>query len=67
MEENTAMGYRKATHAEAVYIARALNLHIDTVWSIIEGMTYTTFADLEMAVHRAFLKHPDTVAPAIQE
>lgn len=67
MEENAAMGHRKATHAEAVYIARALNLHIDTVWNIIEGMTYTTFADLEMAVHRAFLQHPETNAHAIRE
>jgi hypothetical protein len=67
MEENNTMGNRKATHAEAVYIARALNLHIDTVWTIIEGMTYTTFADLEMAVHRAFLQHPESAPHTIQE
>ncbi len=50
------MEQRIATHAEAVFIARALNLRIETVWEIIRGLPYTTYADLETAVHRSFLQ-----------
>jgi hypothetical protein len=46
---------RLATHAEAVYVARALNLHIEAVWQIIQGLHYANYADLELAVHNAFL------------
>jgi len=51
------MEQRIATHAEAVFIARALNLRIETVWEIIRGLPFTTYADLETAVHRSFLQH----------
>jgi len=51
------MQSRKATHAEAVYVARALNLHIESVWQIIQGLPYTHYAELETAVHSAFLPH----------
>ena len=51
------MEQRIATHAEAVFIARALNLRIETVWEIIRGLPYTTYADLETAVHKSFLQH----------
>ena len=55
------MHTRVATHAEAVYIARTLNLHIETVWKIIQGRPFTTYADLELVVHTAFLQqHTDT-------
>jgi hypothetical protein len=48
------MHSRIATHAEAVYVARALNLQIETVWHIIQGKPYATYADLELVVHNAF-------------
>ena len=51
------MEQRIATHAEAVFIARALNLRIETVWEIIRGLPFTTYADLETAVHKSFLQH----------
>jgi hypothetical protein len=51
------MSTRTATHAEAVYVARTLNVHIETVWHIIAGMSYANVADLELAVHEAFLQH----------
>jgi hypothetical protein len=44
---------RVATHAEAVYVARALNLQIETVWQIIQGRSYANYADLELVVHTA--------------
>ena len=50
------MDHRIATHAEAVYVARALNLHIEAVWQIIQGRHYATYADLELVVHNAFLQ-----------
>lgn len=50
-----AMRTRLTTHAEAVYIARALNLRIETVWQIIQDLPYTSYNDLELAVHTAFL------------
>ncbi len=46
---------RIATHAEAVYIARSLNLHIESVWEIIRGRNYCSYTELETAVHTAFL------------
>jgi hypothetical protein len=51
------MEQRIATHAEAVFIARALNIRIETVWEIIRGLPFTTYADLETAVHKSFLQH----------
>jgi hypothetical protein len=51
------MDHRLATHAEAVYVARALNLQIEAVWQIIQGRHYETYADLELVVHTAFLQH----------
>jgi hypothetical protein len=50
------MEQRIATHAEAVFIARALNLRIETVWEIIRGLPFATYADLETAVHNSFLQ-----------
>ncbi len=50
-----AIPTRLATHAEAVYIARALNLRIETVWQIIQGLPFSSFNELELAVHAAFL------------
>lgn len=50
------MDHRIATHAEAVYVARALNLQIEAVWQIIQGRHYATYADLELVVHNAFLQ-----------
>jgi hypothetical protein len=55
------MSTRTATHAEAVYVARALNIHIETVWRIIGGMAYGSVADLELAVHEAFLQEGEIV------
>jgi hypothetical protein len=50
---------KQATHSDAVYIARFLNLNIETVWEIIRGMKYSSQNELEMAVHHAFLhRHP---------
>ena len=54
------MQSRKATHAEAVYVARALNLHIESVWQIIQGLPFTHYAELETAVHSAFLPHRES-------
>jgi hypothetical protein len=50
------MHSRLATHAEAVYVARALNLHIEAVWQIIQGLHFASYTDLELAVHNAFLE-----------
>jgi hypothetical protein len=50
------MHSRLATHAEAVYVARALNLHIEAVWQIIQGLHFASYTDLELAVHSAFLE-----------
>ncbi len=58
------MEQRIATHAEAVFIARALNLRIETVWEIIRELPYTTYTELETAVHKAFLQRiPETRTP----
>jgi hypothetical protein len=51
------MNTRHATHAEAVYIARALNLNIESVWEAIRNMPFSSYADLELAVHRHFARH----------
>lgn len=56
------MQTRTATHAEAVYVARALNLHIEAVWRIIQGMRFAQYADLELAVHAAFRHEPGGAA-----
>jgi hypothetical protein len=54
------MHHRIATHAEAVYVARALNLQIEAVWQVIRGQRFASYADLELVVHTAFLqRRPD--------
>jgi hypothetical protein len=45
------METRHATHAEAVYLARAHNLSIESVWEIIRNLPFSSYADLELAVH----------------
>ncbi len=52
------MDHRRATHAEAVYVARALNLPIETVWQVVQGRPYATYTDLELVVHAAALRRP---------
>jgi hypothetical protein len=42
---------RPPTHPEAVYLARALNLNIETVWEIIRPLRFSSYTDLELAVH----------------
>jgi hypothetical protein len=59
------MHNRIATHAEAVYVARALNLQIEAVWQIIQGRPYATYADLELVVHTAFLHRQQELPRAI--
>jgi hypothetical protein len=44
----TAM--KKATHADAVLIARSMNMKVDVVWDIIGGMNYSSYSELVMAV-----------------
>jgi len=46
------MRTRRFTHAEAVYLARTLNMEIETVWEIIRHVPFSSFVELEMAVHR---------------
>jgi hypothetical protein len=41
---------KKATHADAVLIARSMNMQVDTVWEIIGGMNYASYSELVMAV-----------------
>jgi plasmid maintenance system antidote protein VapI len=49
---------KEATLADAVMIARLLDVQRDTVWEIIKGMKYSTMSELEMAVHLAFQVQP---------
>jgi hypothetical protein len=44
------MPSRPATHAEAVFIARSLNLSIEAVWEVIRNIECTSSTDLELAV-----------------
>jgi hypothetical protein len=44
------METRKPTHAEAVFVARALNLKIETVWGILQHVPFSSYADLETTV-----------------
>lgn len=46
------MRTRPATHAEAVYLARAFNLNIETVWEIIRKEPFSSYVELEIALHR---------------
>ena len=48
------MSSRLATHAEAVYIARSLNLNIEAVWEVIRRIEFTSYGDMESAVHDHF-------------
>jgi hypothetical protein len=41
---------KKATHADAVLIARSMNMKVDIVWDIIGGMNYASYSELVMAV-----------------
>lgn len=51
------MESRIATHAEAVVLAKSLNVQTELVWQIIQGLRYGDTAELERAVHDAFLPH----------
>ena len=51
------MESRTATHAEAVVLAKSLNVQTELVWQIIQGLRYSSTAELERAVHDAFLLH----------
>jgi hypothetical protein len=44
------METRRPTHAEAVFIARALNLHIEMVWEILRDVPFSSYAELELTV-----------------
>lgn len=41
---------KKATHADAVLIARSMNMKTETVWDIVGGMQYASYSELVMAV-----------------
>jgi hypothetical protein len=41
---------KKATHSDAVLIARSMNMKVDTVWDIVGGMNYASYSELVMAV-----------------
>jgi hypothetical protein len=41
---------KKATHSDAVLIARSMNMKVETVWDIIGGMNYASYSELVMAV-----------------
>jgi hypothetical protein len=51
------MEFRTATHAEAVVLAKSLNVQTELVWQIIQGLRFSSTAELERAVHDAFLPH----------
>lgn len=51
------MESRTATHAEAVILAKSLNVQTELVWQIIQGLRYSSTTELERAVHDAFLPH----------
>jgi hypothetical protein len=44
------METRFTTHAEAVYVARVLNLPIETVWEILRTVPFSSYAELELTV-----------------
>jgi len=46
-----------ATRADAAHLAKSLNVQSELVWQIIEGIQYSSYAELETAVHNAFLPH----------
>jgi hypothetical protein len=53
---------------EAVLVGHLLNINKETVWEIIRGMQYTTYAELAMAVHEAFAlisPHPPDLINAV--
>lgn len=50
---------RHATHAEAVYIARAMNLRIERVWQILQGHPEDSLTDLEQLLRAADLNGTD--------
>jgi hypothetical protein len=45
------MQTRHTTHAEAVYVARSLNLPIETVWGILKSVPFSSHVELELIVH----------------
>ena len=47
--------FQPATEADALLIVRFLNLYVETAWKTTRGMKYSSYAELEMAVHKAFL------------
>jgi DNA-binding MurR/RpiR family transcriptional regulator len=50
------MEERSATHAEAVYLARTLNLSVEAVWRVIQHVPYSSYADLDLAVRHAIAR-----------
>jgi hypothetical protein len=46
------METRPITHAEAVYLARAMNLEIQTVWEITRNVPFSSYSDLESTIRR---------------
>ena len=40
----------RASYDDAVVIARILEVTVDTVWPIIQGMRYVCYSDLKVAV-----------------
>ena len=47
--------FQPETDADELLIVRFLNLYVETVWKTTRGMKYSSYAELEMAVHKAFL------------
>jgi len=46
------METRPITHGEAVYLARALNLEIQTVWEITRNVPFSSYSDMESSIRR---------------
>ena len=45
---------REASYDDAVVIGRELNLNKDEVWKIVQGIRFSSHAELSMAIHREF-------------
>ena len=57
---------KEATRIDAIAIAHLLDVDKESVWKIIKGMSYSTYEELEMAVHEAFLGRPAKAEPVHQ-
>jgi hypothetical protein len=53
LEDGPSGGVNEATRDDSAYVARLLNVNKESVWKIIEGMEYSSYSELAMAVHRA--------------